>query len=68
MNKEIIMNPDILPALEEWKLICEMVKQNQRELTDEEIKEVYGEHFDVKNCDWLHIECIRAILQRAREK
>ena len=40
----------------------------QRELTDEEIKEVYGEHFDVKNCDWLHLECIRAILQKAREK
>ena len=39
-----------------------------RELTDEEIKEVYGEHFDVKNCDWLHIECIRAILKKAREK
>ena len=49
MSKEIVMNPDILPTLEEWKLICEMVKQNQRELTDEEIKEVYGEHFDVKN-------------------
>jgi len=27
MNKEIVMNPDILPTLEEWKLICEMVKQ-----------------------------------------
>jgi len=39
-----------------------------RELTDEEIKEVYGEHFDVKNCDWLHIECIRAILKKANEK
>jgi len=39
-----------------------------RELTDKEIKEVYGEHFDVKNCDWLHIECIRAILKKAREK
>jgi len=24
---EIIMNPDILPTMEEWKLICEMVKQ-----------------------------------------
>ena len=24
--KEIIMNPDILPTLEEWKVICEMVK------------------------------------------
>lgn len=27
MNKQIIMNPDILPTLEEWKLICEMVKK-----------------------------------------
>jgi len=27
MNKEIVMNPDILPTLEEWKLICKMVKQ-----------------------------------------
>jgi len=39
-----------------------------RELTDAEIKEVYGQYFDVKNCDWLHLECIRAILQKAREK
>lgn len=68
MNKEIVMNPDILPSLEEWRLVCKMVKQNQRELTDDEIKEVYGEHFDVKNCDWLHIECIRAILKKASEK
>jgi len=39
-----------------------------RKLTDAEIKEVYGQYFDVKNCDWLHLECIRAILQKAREK
>jgi hypothetical protein len=24
---EIIFNPDILPTLEEWKLICKMVKK-----------------------------------------
>jgi len=24
---ELTMNPDILPTLEEWKLICEMVKK-----------------------------------------
>ena len=42
MNKEIIINPDILPTLEEWKLICKMVKQ-QRELTDEEIDDVWAE-------------------------
>jgi len=67
MNKEIVMNPDILPTLEEWQLVCKMVKQ-QREISDDEIKQVYGKYFDVKNCDWLHIECIRAILQKAREK
>ena len=61
------MNPDILPTQKEWRLICAMVKQ-QRELTDEEIKEVYGKHFDVKNCDWLHLECIRAILKKANGK
>jgi len=38
------------------------------ELTDEEIKKVYGKYFDVKNCDWLHLECIRAILKKANEK
>jgi hypothetical protein len=30
MNKEIVMNPDILPTLEEWKLICEMVKGGEK--------------------------------------
>ena len=61
------MNPDIMPTQKEWRLVCKFIKQ-QRELTDEEIKEVYGKHFDVKNCDWLHLECIRAILQKASEK
>jgi hypothetical protein len=65
-DKEIIMNPDILPTLEEWRLVCKMIKQH--ELTDAEIKEVYGKYFDVKNCDWLHLQCIRAILQKASEK
>jgi hypothetical protein len=37
-------------------------------LTDEEIKAVYGEYFDVKNCDWLHLQCIQAILRKAQEK
>ena len=39
-----------------------------KELTDAEIKAVYGEYFDVENCDWLHLECIRAILRKAQEK
>ena len=37
-------------------------------LTDEEIKEVYGEYFDIENCDWLHLQCIQAILRKAQEK
>ena len=37
-------------------------------LTDEEIKQVYGEYFDVENCDWLHLQCIQAILRKASEK
>tara|TARA_R110002126_G_scaffold25167_3_gene86362 strand:- start:5391 stop:5603 length:213 start_codon:yes stop_codon:yes gene_type:complete len=39
-----------------------------RELTDEEIKKVYGQYFDVKNFDWLHLQFIRDILGEAREK
>ena len=39
-----------------------------KELSDEEIKTVYGEYFDSKNCDWIHLECIRAILKKASEK
>jgi len=30
-DKEIIMNPDILPTLEEWRLICKMVKKASEE-------------------------------------
>jgi len=40
----------------------------RRELTDEEITEVYGKYFDAENCDWYHLECIRAILKLASEK
>ena len=38
-----------------------------KELTDEEIKAVYGEYFDVENCDWLQLQCIQAILRKAQE-
>ena len=65
MNKEIVMNPDILPTLEEWKLICKIIKQ-QRELTDEEINELSEQHLDM---DWQTgvIEFARAILKKAIE-
>ena len=39
-----------------------------RELTEEEIKEVYDQYFDLENFGWLHLQCIREILQKAREK
>jgi hypothetical protein len=66
MNKEIIMNPDILPTQKEWRLICTMVKQ-QRELTDEEILFVSktvpldADTYDLQ-------EFARAILKKASEK
>ena len=69
MNKEIIMNPDILPTLEEWRLICKMIKQ-QRELTDEEINEVfksiYGHNNSYINSNLF--EFARAILQKTSEQ
>ena len=65
-----VMNPDILPTMEEWKLICKMVKQ-QRELTDEEIKEeiekMFGKIIDpeVLNDE---LTLARAILKKASKK
>jgi hypothetical protein len=38
------------------------------ELTEDEIKEVYDQYFDLENFGWLHLQCIREILQKAREK
>jgi hypothetical protein len=32
MHTCFVMNPDILPNLEEWRLICKMVKQKQAEI------------------------------------
>jgi hypothetical protein len=46
----------------------EYVSYPTKTLTDEEIKAVYGEYFDVENCDWLHLQCIQAILRKAQEK
>lgn len=39
-----------------------------RELSEDEIKEVYDQYFDIENFDWLHLQCIREILQKASEK
>jgi len=64
-DKEIIMNPDILPTLEEWRLICTMVKQ-QRELTYEEISDIRDKHLAPKDCNIYTFA--KAILQKASEK
>jgi len=64
-DKEIIMNPDILPTLEEWRLVCTMVKQ-QRELTYEEISDIRDKHLAPKDCDIYTFA--KAILQKASEK
>ena len=37
-ERTIIMNPNILPTLKEWEVICQMVKKQT--LTDKEILEV----------------------------
>jgi len=68
MNKEIIMNPDILPTLEEWRLICKMVKQ--RELTDEEILDTAKTMptIDGATMEEAYILFARAILMKASEK
>jgi hypothetical protein len=39
-----------------------------RELTEDEIKEIYDQYFDLESFDWLQLQCIREILQKAREK
>ena len=65
MNKEIVMNPDILPTLEEWQLVCEMVKQ-KRELTNEEISDIRDKYLAPKDCNIYTFA--RAILKKASEK
>jgi hypothetical protein len=43
-------------------------EQSMRELTEDEIKEIYDQYFDLESFDWLQLQCIREILQKAREK
>jgi hypothetical protein len=72
-DRKIIVNEDVgvseaaqavLDALQPLLLKPHPAKT----LTDEEIKAVYGEYFDVENCDWLHLQCIQAILRKAQDK
>ena len=66
-------------AVSDWKLLSDsatMLRQQQaeiealklRELSEDEIKEVYDQYFDLENFGWLHLQCIREILEKAREK
>ena len=34
MHSCFVMNPDILPTLEEWQLVCKMVKQQEKKIID----------------------------------
>ena len=66
-------------AVSDWKLLSDsatMLRQQAkeiealrlRELSEDEIKEVYDQYFDLENFGWLHLQCIREILEKAREK
>ena len=64
-EQTIIMNPNILPTQKEWRLICEMVKQ-QRELSNEEISDIRDKYLAPKDCDIYTFA--KAILRKAQEK
>ena len=64
MHDCFVMNPDILPTQEEWRLVCKMVKQ-QRELTDEEINQVVWQQNLLLGNDDLR-KFARAILKKAK--
>ena len=68
-DKEIVMNPDILPTSKDWKLICKMIKQ-QSELTDEEILDTARTMPTIEGAtmEQAYILFARAILKKAREK
>lgn len=68
MNKQIIMNPDILPTQKEWQLVCKMVKQH--ELTDEEILDTARTMLviDGATMEEAYVLFARAILKKAESK
>jgi hypothetical protein len=64
MHDCFVMNPDVLPTMEEWQLICKMVKQH--ELTEEKTKEVY-----TKNLTEMYkrqLDFTKELVKKAREK
>lgn len=68
MNKQIIMNPDILPTQKEWQLVCKMVKQH--ELTDEKILDTARTMLviDGATMEEAYVLFARAILKKAESK
>jgi hypothetical protein len=69
MHDCFVMNPDILPTLAEWRLICKFVKQ-QSELTDEEILDT-ARTMPVINgatMEQAYVLFARAILKKAESK
>lgn len=78
MHNCFVMNPDILPTLKKWQLVCTMVKQQQFEiktlkvfnLTDEEILQVGNEIEPLKGStmEQAFIYFARAILRKAQQK
>ena len=71
LQGEIILGflDDCATMLRQQAKEIESLKQHgYSELTEDEIKEVYDQYFDLENFGWLHLQCIRAILQKASEK
>lgn len=64
-ERTIIMNPNILPTLKEWKVICQMVKKQT--LTDKEILEVANqiEPLNGSTMEQAFIYFARAVLKKA---
>jgi len=64
-KRTIIMNPNILPTLKEWKVICQMIKKQT--LTDKEILEVANqiEPLNGSTMEQAFIYFARAVLKKA---
>ena len=65
-GKDGFFQDEIVEILRKQQAEIEALKM--RELTEDEIKEVYDQYFDLENFGWLHLQCIREILEKAREK
>lgn len=64
-GKDGFFQDEIVAILRQQQAEIEALKL--RELSEDEIKEVYDQYFDLENFGWLHLQCILEILQKARE-